>query len=43
MASAFSHAVSKLRAGDGKLLGMFEVGIGPTGAAFDGANILGGE
>jgi DNA-binding beta-propeller fold protein YncE len=32
-------SVSKLRAGDGKVLGTFTVGNSPTGIAFDGANM----
>ena len=33
--------MGKLRAKDGALLGIFNVGIVPTKMAFDGANILG--
>jgi len=38
-----SNNVTKIRVGDGDVLGTYTVGAGPTGIVFDGANILGGK
>ena len=35
----FSSTVTKMRIGDGKLLGTYPVGANPNGVVFDGANI----
>jgi DNA-binding beta-propeller fold protein YncE len=39
VANQGSNIVTKLRASDGAILGMFGVGNQPAGVAFDGANI----
>jgi DNA-binding beta-propeller fold protein YncE len=39
VANFWDDTVTKLRASDGSELGTFNVGGGPVGLAFDGANI----
>ena len=35
----YSNTATKIRAGDGAMLGNYPVGVNPNGAIFDGANI----